>query len=355
MNTAVSRLKEIFSENRVSSFSDFRKLSSDGLKRLDASAYGWFSSFRQDAVRQLAESNGLNMCLGLKRNMEEFAVGTPMEMIVKKLSFFSETGIILTPKFSTPGKSSRAVPDSWFYLVLNYLPLIESGALMVLPKAVACLVKATVGGIRGDGFVMGGRVGNVSQDWFLLEEEIPSIRIINLSEKALRQQLVEAHAYYGVVDNERVYIYMPHLANVSAELLSSLRQHHGDVFARYNRTIQSFFNGSSKVKTEKQLLEVMKATDEGIRQIEADLKRISKSQAVQNAGVAVIASAGILCQCLDNEIAKETVKFLAAGSVIPSALNYFSIKAQKDAIIEKTPFYFPWLLHREAVKLAPKK
>lgn len=88
MNKAIIRLKEIFSENRVTSFSDFRKLSPDGFKRLDASVYGWFSSFRQDVVRQLAETDGLNMCLGLKRHTEEFAVGAPMEMIVKKLSFF---------------------------------------------------------------------------------------------------------------------------------------------------------------------------------------------------------------------------------------------------------------------------
>jgi hypothetical protein len=354
MNKAIIRLKEIFSENRVTSFSDFQKLPPDGFKRLDASVYGWFSSFRQDAVRQLAETDSLNMCLGLKRNTEEFAVGAPMEMIVKKLSFFSQTGVILTPKFSSPGKSSRAVPDSWYYLVLNYLPLIETGALMVLPKAVACLVSATVGGIHGDGFVMGGRAGNVNRDWFLLEEEIPSIRIIDLSEKDLRQQLVEAHAHYGMTGDQRVYIYMPHLANISAELLSSLRQHHGDVFARYNRIIQSFFNGSAKVKSEKQLLEVMKATDEGIRQIEAELKRISKSQVVQNTGVAVIASAEVLCQCIDNESVKGVVKFFAAGSVIPSALNYFALKALKNAVIEKTPFYFPWLIHHEALKLAPK-
>jgi len=354
MNKAIIRLKEIFSENRVTSFSDFRKLSPDGFRRLDASVYGWFSSFRQDAVRQLVETDGLNMCLGLKRNAEEFAVGAPMEMIVRKLSFFSQTGVILTPKFSSPGKSSRAVPDSWYYLVLNYLSLIETDALLVLPKAVSCLVSGSVGGIHGDGFVMGGRAGNVIRDWFLLKEEIPSIRIIDLSEQALRKQLVEAHAHYGVTGDQRVYIYMPHLANISAELLSSLRQNHGDVFARYNRTIQSFFNGSAKINSEKQLLEVMKATDEGIRQIEAELKRISKSQVVQNAGVAVIVSAGVLCQCIDSENAKEAVRFLAAGSVLSSALNYFTFKAQKNAAIEKTPFYFPWLIHREALKLAPK-
>jgi hypothetical protein len=353
MNTAISRLKEIFSENQISSFSDFRKLSSNGFKRLDASVYGWFSSFRQQAITQLLESDGLNMCLGLKRNTEEFAVGAPMEMIVKKLSVFSQTGVILTPKFNSPGNSRRSVPDSWYYLALNYLPLIETGALLVLPKAIAYLVDE--GGVRGEGFVIKSRQPRVVQrDWFLLEEEIPSIRIIDLSEKALRQQLIEAHAHYGVTGDKRVYIYMPHLANISAELLSSLRQHHGDVFARYNRIIQSFFNESVKVNSEKQLLEVMKATDEGIRQIEAELKAISKSQVVQSAGVAVIASAGILCQCIDNESAKEVLKMLAAGSVIPSALNYFALKAQKNAAIEKTPFYFPWLIHHEALKLAPK-
>jgi hypothetical protein len=136
-------------------------------------------------VRQLAESDGLNMCLGLKWNTEDVAIGASMEMIIKKLSFFSKTGIILTPKFSSPGKSRHAVPESWFYLALNYLPLLESGALMIVPKAVAYLTEIA-GGIRGEGFVIKRQSCIVQINWFMLEEEIPSIRIIDLSERALQ-------------------------------------------------------------------------------------------------------------------------------------------------------------------------
>lgn len=304
-------------------------------------------------MRKLADADGLNLCLGLKHNTEEFAGGAPMEMIVKKLSFFSRTGVILTPKFSAPGKSKRAVPDSWYYLALNYLPLVEAGALTILPKAVAYLIDE--GGIQGEGFIIKSRQPRVVQrDWFLLKEEIPSIRIVDLSERALRQQLVEAHAHYGAPSGQQAYIFLPHLANISVKLLSSVRQEHEDVFARYNRTMQSFFAGSAKVSSEKKLLEVMRATDEGIRKIDADLSKISKSRVLQHAQVAVTAGVGVLCQFSDDQHTRELGKFLAGGGLIPSALKYFQFSADKAAAIESTPFYFPWLIQREAAKFAPK-
>src|SRR6266511_2329462 len=103
MNSANIRLKEIFSENKVCNIADLPGLSPKEFERLDASVYGWFSAFRNEAVRWLAEMDGLNLCLGLKRNTEDVSIGAPMEMIIKKLSFFSQTGVILTPKFSAPG------------------------------------------------------------------------------------------------------------------------------------------------------------------------------------------------------------------------------------------------------------
>jgi hypothetical protein len=352
MDNAIIRLKEIFVENQVRGIADLRRLSPKEFKSLDASVYAWFSSFRTEMVRQLAESDGLNMCLGLKRNTEDLAIGAPMEMIIKKLSFFSQTGVIFTPKFSPPGNAGRAVPESWFYLILNYLPLVESGTLMIVPKAASYL--ADVGGIQGEGFVIKKKPRIVQKDWFLFEEKIPSIRIVDLSERALRQQLVEAHAYYGVTSGKQAYIYLPHLANMPIELLSSVRREHGDVFARYNRTIQSFFTGSAKVNSEQKLLDVMKATDEAIRQIEADLTKISRSRVLQNVGVIINAGVGVLCQCAANEQIKDFGKLLAGGSLIPSALKYFQINSDNRTVIEKTPFYFPWLIHREAIKLAPE-
>lgn len=353
MNSAIIRLKEILLENRVRSVADLRRLSPKAFSRLDASVYAWFSSFRTEIVRQLAETDGLNMCLGLKRKTENLAIGAPMEMIIKKLSFFSRTGIVLTPKFSSPGKSKHAVPDSWFYLVLNYFPLLESGALLIAPKAISYLTDVA-GGIRGEGFIIKKQTYIVEKNWFLLEEEMPSIRIIDLSQRALQQQLVEAHAFYGVTNEKLAYIFLPHLANISVELLSSVRQEHGEVFAQYNRTIQSFFVTSAKITSEQKLLEVMKMTDEAIRQIEADLTKISKSRTLQHLGVALNTSVGILCQCTTNEHIKDLGKFLAGGSMMQSAFKYFQLRADKRAIIEKTPFYFPWLLHREATRLAPK-
>ena len=141
---------------------------------------------------------------------------------------------------------------------------------------------------------------------------------------------------------------------ISVELLSSVRQEHGDVFARYNRTIQSFFSGSAKVTSEKKLLEVMRATDEGIRKIDADLSKISKSRVLQHAQVAIATGVGVLCQFSANQHTRELGKFLAGGGLIPSALKYFQFDAEKTAIIESAPFYFPWLIHREAKKFAPR-
>ena len=139
MNASLIRLKEIFSESGVSCIRDLKRLSSQQFQRLDASVYGWFSSFRNDQIRALAETDGVNLCLGLKSTGEEYAVGAPMEMIVKKLVFFSETGVVLTPKFRYPGNSRRAVPDSWYYLALNYMPLWEAGMLTIMPKSVTHL------------------------------------------------------------------------------------------------------------------------------------------------------------------------------------------------------------------------
>jgi hypothetical protein len=210
MQNAIARLKEIFSENGVRSFLDFRDLGPKQLNRLDASIYGWFSSFRTEAVQGLRDADGINLCLGLKRGTEEFAIGAPMEMIIKKLSFFSQTGVILTPKFCPPGKSRRAIPESWYYLALNYLPLVEMRALTILPKAASYLVDE--GEIQGDGFIIKSRQPKVvPRDWFLLKEEIPSIRIVDLSERALRQQLTESHAHYGVPTGQQAYIFLPHL------------------------------------------------------------------------------------------------------------------------------------------------
>jgi 3,4-dihydroxy-2-butanone 4-phosphate synthase len=98
----------------------------------------------------------------------------------------------------------------------------------------------------------------------------------------------------------------------------------------------------------------MKATDEAIRQIEADLIKISKSVALQKIGVVINTGVGVLCQCATSEHLKDIGKLFAGGNLVSSALKYFQLNADKSAILEKTPFYFPWLIHREALKLAPK-
>ncbi|HEU0039419.1 MAG TPA: hypothetical protein VFR76_09105 [Verrucomicrobiae bacterium] len=131
------------------------------------------------------------------------------------------------------------------------------------------------------------------------------------------------------------------MANISFELLSSVRQEHGDVFARYNRTIQSFFNSSAKVTSAgKRLLEVMRVTDEAIRKIDADLSKISKSRVLQHAQVAIATGVGVLCQFSANPHTRDLGKLLAGGGLIPSALKYFQLGAEKAASLRVRHFIF---------------
>lgn len=349
MNTSLIRLKEIFSESGVTCIRDLKRLSSRQFQRLDASVYGWFSSFRNDQIRALAGTDGVNLCLGLKNAGEEYAVGAPMEMIVKKLVFFSETGVVLTPKFHYPGNSRRAVPDSWYYLALNYMPLWEAGMLTIMPKSVTHLIE--IGRVQGETFIIKGQQPRiVEKNWFLLKEEIPSLKVIDLSEKALADQLLEVNPNYGSPIDKPVYIFLPHLSNLSTELVSAIRRDHGDVFADYHRTVQSFFIQSSKAKTEQKLFEVMRATDAGIRKIESEFSKISRSQTLQQAEVALKLSAGVLCLFAHSELVKTLGPIVAGGGLGSSTLKYFQLKADKKSLMASTPFYYPWLIHQQASK-----
>jgi hypothetical protein len=345
----IARLKEILAEHSVRTISDLRALSSADFMHLDASVYAWFSTFRDEEVRRLKAASGLNFCLGLSRKTEELAIGAPMEMIIKKLSFFSQTGVLITPKFSPPGKMRRSVPESWYYIVLNYLPLLDAGTLVVMPKAINYLVDES--GAQGEGFIIKSRKPKiVSREWFLLKEEIPSLEVIDLSENSLRRQFVEFHEYYGMQEGSSAYIFLPHLANISIELLSSVRQQHGDVFVQYNKTLQRFFDASSKSNSAEKLLDLMSMTDEHIRDIQSQLGKIAKSRSLQHAQVALSIGTGVLCQFSSHDFVKEAGRLLVGGT---SLLKYFQFSAAKKAATEGTPFYFPWLIHREACKFAP--
>src|SRR5579862_3377326 len=97
MNEAASRLQEIFRENSVHNLLQLRDLPEKDRDRLDASVYGWFAAFRQTHMRAL--ENGLNLCLAMGSTIDDRLVGDPLETVVKKLTFFSETGVLLTQKF----------------------------------------------------------------------------------------------------------------------------------------------------------------------------------------------------------------------------------------------------------------
>jgi hypothetical protein len=176
------------------------------------------------------------------------------------------------------------------------------------------------------------------------------LRVIDLSAKALSNQLFEVNPAYGTSVGKPAYIFLPHLSNLSVELLSAIRRNHGDVFADYHKVVQSFFIQSSQAKTEKKLFQVMQATDAGIRKIESEFSKISQSQTLQQAEVALKLSAGVLCLFAQSELLKTLGPLFAGGGLASSALKYFQLKADKKSLMASTPFYYPWLIHQQASK-----
>jgi hypothetical protein len=350
MTDAISRLQAIFRENAVHNLRGLSTLSAKSRNRLDSSVYAWFYSFREAHTNTLAQSEGLNLCFGLKTNIDAQIFGDPLETVVKKLSFFSETGVLLTPKFRHPGCRGKLVPDSWYYLALGYMPLLEAGIISILPKGITYL--DDVGAVQGDNFViLRGAGRKVEKTWFLFEEEIPSLKVVDLSEKALRTQMLEAHPGYGTLAKPSAYIYLPHLSNMSLDLLVSLRRHHGDLFLDYNRAINKFLISSSKAKTAQHLADAMEETDAQVRKLQSELQKIASAQAIQRAGVILKITTAVLCAFGSTAVSK-IIAGLLGGNLVSDGVRYLQLHVDKKHILKDNPFYFPWLVHAQSQALA---
>ena len=120
MTEAGSRLQEIFRENSVHNLLQLSDLSTEARDELDACVYGWFASFKEVHIRGL--SDGFNLCLAIGSNIEDGLVGDPLDIVIKKLAFYSST--LLKLKFRQRGRG-KLIPDTWYYLAIGYMPLIQ--------------------------------------------------------------------------------------------------------------------------------------------------------------------------------------------------------------------------------------
>jgi hypothetical protein len=351
MSDSIKRLHEILSEHRLRSSQDLNFLSKPMRKVLDTAIYAWFGSFRHDHINALRERGGLNLCLGWDKRVKQFQVETHLGIIVKKLIFLSNTGIIRTPKFRHPGSGSDLIPDVWYQLVLDFWELVSSGMLSILPEGVTNLEERYQ--LEGETFVVTNSRRVVEKTWFLLKEKIPSIKIIDLSKDKLKRQITEYRPEQAELKWPPVYIYLPHLTGLPISLLKSLRLQHGDLFALYNSTIESFFSNSAKAKTEDRLLDVMREIDEEIRKIETELEKISKSKTLQKYQITAQIGIGVLCAFLPADLA-EIGMVLSGSGAAKEVFNFVKTNVDKKALLSGSAFYLPWLIHQEGLMVKGK-
>ena len=347
------RLFEIFNEYSLKSSSQLQGLPKLKRKNLDATIYAWFAGFQDVIISEIRKFQGLNLCLGWNKRTSSFKINSGPGTSVKKLSFFSNTAIILTPEFRHPGCKGQTIPSAWYELILAFWPLVETGYLLVLPKGITYLIEKptlqTAGQFSGALVNYGNTV--TEETWLLLKEKLPSLTIVDVSKESLKSQMYEYNPYDSISDS-KIFIHLPHLSGLKIDTLVDIRKHHGDLFAKYNSTISSFFQKSEKASNEKLLLDIMRQTDEEIKRLDMEINKISQSKALETLGVSAQLSIGVLCVFLPYETAK-FFSVLAGGGAIEGVLKYFRLELQKKSLLQGNPFYFPWIIHQLASKLSP--
>ncbi len=346
MSDSIGQLERILCESGVTTVAALNAISTAAREHLDAAVYAWFTSFKAEHIRALTESPGLNLCLGIRKNIGDDVISAHGEVVVKKLAFFSQTGVLLTPKFRHPGCRKNIIPTSWYVFVLTYRQLIAAGMLLVLPKGATYLGSNDT---IGETFIMKAeRPRTVERNWFLFDEEIPSLKIVDLSEQALRRQMTEICGQQCVSGTPTAYIRLPQFRHVPMDLLISLRRNHGDLFADYNSTMQSFFTGTSKAKTERQLLRAIEKTDSEIRRIENELIKISATKTLQAKEIVVESACVGLCAYFNQPL----LAAFFGGNLIPQLRQFIQLGTDRRALVSGTPFYFPWMVHQESKRIS---
>lgn len=350
----LKRLSDIFTEFRISTPADVQALTSKRRKELDSTVFAWFAGYRESMISGLRQLDGLNLCFPWLERYRSYKHQSGKGAAVKKAVMLSNSSVVTVPSFRHPGVLAQSVPTSWYLLVLEFWPLVSAGLLRVFPESMTNLQESMTNlqeprGIKGPGFIIlrPGRL--IESKWFLLDEQIPTLKNIAFSNSELRRQIyeIDPHQYPGAGE---VYIYLPHLARIAPDTLAKLRSDHVDVFALYNSTVQRLFEDSERADDESKLLDIFRRTDEEIRRIETEFRRLSRLSAVQADGAAVKLTLGVLCAYLPEAYLasqwREIALFLAGSGVLNDVRSYISTKWDKAALAKHDAFYFPWLVHQ---------
>lgn len=353
---AIGRLYELLSEHDVTPETNIKTLGRKIRNHMDASMYGWFAAYRNALLGRLQDETRLDFCLGWGKRGRGFSEKAAYGTAVKKLSVMSGCAVLAAPTLRAPGAPGKVVPDAWYELIIGFRPLIESGMLLVMPRSMTQIKSEGVR--KSEGVLTAGLHPGIKvkrqprtweEEWFLLGEKLPSLTIVDLSKKALATQMYELDPSQRLAQVRPIYIYLPQLLNVTQQTLVDLREHHGEAFSLYNATITTFFRESSLATTEGKILEIMKKTDERIREIEKALTKVSKSATLQVLGIGVeSAVASALCAFSGSDVAP-LIAALAASRAITRGLSYFRLRATRESIVSGDTFYFPWLLHQESL------
>ena len=259
---AVKRLGEIFREFRLKAPMDVQALTSKRRSELDSTVFAWFAGYREPLISNLRQLDGLNLCFPWLERYRSYKHHSGKGTAVKKSVMLSNSSIVTVPAFRHPGVRARAIPTSWYLLTIEFWPLVSTDMLRILPESMTNLLDH--GGIEGPreafhegrGFVIRRPGQLIESTWFLLEEQIPTLKNISFTNADLKRQMHEIDPRQRPGNGE-LYIYLPHLTEIAPDTLAKLRSDYGDVFGLYNATIRRLFEDSSKADDERKLLDIL--------------------------------------------------------------------------------------------------
>jgi hypothetical protein len=355
----VKRLGEIFREFRLKTPADIQALTSKRRSEIDSIVFAWFAGDREPIISNLRQLDRLNLCFPWLERYRSYKHHSGKGTAVKKSLMLSNSSVVTVPAFRHPGVRAWAIPTSWYLLVLEFWPLVSSGLLRILPESMTNLLDH--GGIEGPrdtfregrGFIIRRPGQLIESTWLLLEEHIPTLKNISSANAELKRQMHEINPRQRLGDGE-LYIYLPHLTEIAPDTLGQLRSDYGDVFGLYNATIRRLFEDSAKADNERKLLDTLCRTDEEIRRIETEFRKLSRLGALEATGAVVKLALGVLCAYLpDAYLAsqwKQIAAFLAGSGALNDIRSYISTRSTKAGVAKQDAFYFPWLVHQKTAR-----
>ena len=338
---ATKRMREILAEHGVTGFRSLNRLSPKTREHLDTSIYGWFAAFREKNLQSIA--TGINLCMSLRSGpLINNCLPQPVMTAIKKLTFFSQKGVLLTPEFHLPGSQPKSVPDTWYHLMFLYLPHIENELLTILPRGVEQIDDST--GWRGETFIIPKRKPLVNKTWSLLDSPLPSLKVIDVSVEELERQMLELRPQYRMSNRPAGRLRLPYFTNLSIDMIARLRAQHTPVFQDFNKEVANFFTNTAAADTETRLVELMQQTDEKIRGIHAELRKIARSKALLAGGITLKLTSAALLPYYFGRAGAAWLP-LIGGNLVSDGVKYVEIGQDLAAARRKAELYFPWHVH----------